>query len=104
MQQLLFPALIGFVALAIGIPSYITLSRRWPGMIAGFDSARCTDVTGLTRWVGATGVAVAVLLGLSATLAWVVPEARRMAAVLVAVTAVVGAGTTMTVCSRFTKR
>jgi hypothetical protein len=104
MRQLLFPALVSFVALAIGIPSYITWSRRWTGMIAGFDPARCTDVEGLTRWVGLTGVAVAVLLGLAAVLVWMVPEARRIASVVVAVIVVVGTGTTMTGCSRFTKR
>lgn len=104
MRQLLFPALVSFVAVAIGIPSYVTWSRRWTGMIAGFDPARCTDVAGLTRWVGLTGVVVAVLLGLAAVLAWLVPEVRRIASVVVAAIVVVGMGTTMTGCSRFTTR
>ena len=104
MRQLLFPALVSFVALAIGIPSYATWSRGWTGMIAGFDPARCTDVNGLTRWVGLTGVVVAVLLGLAAVLVWMLPGADRIVSVVVAVIVVVGTGTTITGCSRFTSR
>jgi len=102
MQRLLFPAVLSLVAIVIGIPSYVTWSRRWPGMIAGFDPARCTDVDALTRWIGKTGVAMAAVLLAAAVVAWIVPEA--IPAVAVAVVCLVGAGTTMNGCSRFTKR
>ncbi len=104
MQQLLFPALLTFVALVIGIPSYFTWSRQWTGMIAGFDLARCTDPADLTRWLGATGAAMASVLLLAAALVWVAPGTLRLVGVLVAVTVVVGSIATMNGCLRFTRR
>jgi len=58
LPELLYLLIVGFVGLVIGIPSYVTWQRRWPGMIAGFDRSRCSDVDGLTRWVGGVGMII----------------------------------------------
>jgi len=93
-----------FVGLAIGVPSYFTWSRRWPGMIAGFDPGRCTDVDGLTRRVGRAGIALAGLYLLAAAVAYLVPQSIGAVSAVVAVGSVVGLGVTMSACSRFTRR
>jgi hypothetical protein len=93
-----------FVGLAIGIPSYFTRSRRWPGMIAGFDPGRCTDVDGLTRRVGTAGIALGSLYLLAAAVAYLVPKSIAAVSAVVAVSSVVGLGVTMSACSRFTRR
>ena len=93
-----------FVGLAIGIPSYVTWARRWPGMIAGFDPERCTDVDGLTRRVGAAGIALGSLYLLAAGVAYLVPASIVAVSAAIAVGSVVGLGVTMSACSRFTRR
>ena len=104
MANVLFSLVIFSIGLAIGIPSYFTWSRRWPGMIAGFDPARCTDVDGLTRRVGTTGIVLGILYLLAGTVAWIAPETMVAVAVAIAIGSVVGLGVTMGVCSRFTRR
>ena len=100
----MFPLAILFVGLAIGIPSYFTWSRRWPGMIAGFDPERCTDVDGLTRRVGIAGTALGSLYLLAAAVAYLVPKSIVAVSAAIAVGSVVGLGVTMSACSRFTRR
>ena len=104
MANVLFSLVIFSVGLAIGIPSYLTRSRRWPGLIAGFDRARCTDVNGLTRRVGTAGIALGILYLLAGAVAWLVPESRVAVGVAIAIGSVVGLGVTMSACSRFTRR
>lgn len=71
----MFSLVILFAGLAIGIPSYVTWSRRWPGVMAGFDPDRCTDVEGLTRRVGTAGIALGGWYLLSAAVAAMEPSA-----------------------------
>ncbi len=104
MAKVLFSVLILFVGLAIGIPSYFTLSRRWPGMIAGFTPDRCTDVEGLTRRVGTAGIALGALYLLAAAIAYLVPESIGAVTAAIAVGSVIGLGVTMSACSRFSRR
>ena len=104
MDKLLFPVILAFVGLAIGIPSYITWVKRWPGMIAGFDPTKCTDVRGLTSWVGATGVVLAGAFLFAAGVVWVSPQTTRVVSVIIAVAGLIGVGVTMRGCSRFTRR
>ena len=104
MANVLFPLVLSVVGLAIGIPSYFTWSRRWPGMIAGFEPGRCTDVAGLTRRVGIAGIAVGSLYLLAAVVASLVPASVVAVSVALGVGSVVGLGVTMSACSRFTRR
>jgi len=104
MAKGLFSIVILFVGLAIGVPSYFTWSRRWPGLIAGFNPDRCTDIDGLTRRVGAAGIALGGLYLLAAAVACFVPESTAAVSVAIAVGSVVGLGVTMSACSRFTRR
>ena len=104
MAKVLFSIVSLFVGLAIGIPSYFTWSRRWPGMIAGFDPDRCTDVDGLTRRVGAAGIALGGLYLLAAAVAYLVPESIAAVSAAIAVGSVVGLSVTMSACARFTRR
>jgi hypothetical protein len=104
MANVLFSLVIFAVGLAIGIPSYFTWSRRWPGMIAGFDPARCTDVSGLTRRVGTAGIALGILYLLAGAIAWLVPATVVAVGVAIAIGSVVGLGVTMSACSRFNRR
>ena len=104
MGDVLFPAISAFVGLAIGIPSYFTWSRRWPGMIAGFDPARCSDVDGLTRWVGGAGMGIGAGFLLAAAVAYAAPQYRPAVVAAIAVIGIAGPVVTMTGCSRFTRR
>jgi hypothetical protein len=104
MAHVMFPLAILFVGLAIGIPSYFTWSRRWPGMIAGFDPERCTDVCALTRRVGIAGTALGSLYLLAAAVAYLVPKSIVAVSAAIAVGSVLGLGVTMSACSRFTRR
>jgi len=104
MANVLFSLVILFVGLAIGIPSYFTWSRRWPGMIAGFDPDRCTDADGLTRRVGTAGIALGSLYLLAAAVAYLVPASIVAVSAALAVGSVVGLGVTMSACSHFTRR
>ena len=104
MPERLFSLAVGFVGLAVGIPSYITWKRRWPGMIAGFDRSRCSDVDGLTRRVGTAGVALGSLYLLAAGVAYLVPKSIVAVSAVIAVGSVLGLGVTMSACSRFTRR
>jgi hypothetical protein len=104
MFDILFPLALAALGLAIGIPSYVTKSRRWPGMIAGFDPARCSDVDGLTRAVGGTGMMMGGIFLVAAATAFVFPQSRGAVAIVIAPTAVVGLIITTTACGRFTRR
>lgn len=104
MGEILFPIILGFVGLAIGIPSYFTKSRRWPGMIAGFDPARCSDVDGLTRWVGGTGMVMGGVCLLAAAVTYAAPQFRGAVIVIFTISIVVGCMVTTSGCSRFTRR
>lgn len=104
MGDVLFPIIVAFVGLAIGIPSYITRSRRWPGLIAGFDQARCSDVDGLTRWVGGAGMILGAACLLAAAAAYVGPRFRGAVSLVLAIIIVVGSGVTISGCSRYTRR
>ena len=104
MARVWFSIVIVFVGLAIGIPSYFTWSRRWPGMIAGFTPDRCTDVDGLTRRMGTTGMALGGVYLLAAAVAYLVPESRAAVGAALAVGSVIGLGVTLRACSRFTRR
>jgi hypothetical protein len=104
MANALFSLISVAVGLAIGIPSYFTWSRRWPGMIAGFDPARCTDVNGLTRRVGIAGISLGLLYQLAGAVAWLVPATMAAVGVTIAVGSLVGLGVTMGACSRFNRR
>lgn len=104
MANVLFSLVIVLAGLGIGIPSYFTWSRRWPGMIAGFDPDKCTDVDGLTRRVGTAGVALGSLYLLAAAVASLVPESTVAVSAALAVGSLVGLGVTMSACSRFTRR
>jgi predicted anti-sigma-YlaC factor YlaD len=99
-----FSLVLLFVGIAIGIPGYFTWSRRWPGMIAGFNPDRCTDVDGLTRRVGTAGIALGGLYLLAAAVAYRVPESLVAVSAAVAIGSVVGLGVTMSACARFTRR
>ena len=104
MTNALFSIVMWSVGLAIGIPSYFTWSRRWPGMIAGFDPARCTDVDGLTRRVGLAGMAIGLLYLLAGAVSYLVPQSMVALGVAIGLGSVGGLGVTMRACSRFTRR
>jgi hypothetical protein len=103
-SESLFPIVVAVVGLVTGIPSYITWSRRWPGMIAGFDQARCSDVDGLTRWVGGTGMVLSAACLLAAAVAYVAPRFLGGVSVVFAIILLVGCGVTMSGCARYTRR
>jgi hypothetical protein len=102
--DILFPAIVAFVGLVVGIPSYITKSRRWPGMIAGFDPARCSDVDGLTRWVGGTGMLLGAACLLAAAAAFVAPRFIGTVGLVLAIVLLVGCVVTTSGCIRYTRR
>ena len=104
MRDILPPIIMAFVGLVIGIPSYFTRSRRWPGMIAGFDQARCSDVDGLTRWVGGTGMILGAACLLAAGVAYVAPRLLGGVSLFLAIVLLVGCGVTMSGCARYTRR
>ena len=95
MANVLISLVILFVGFSIGIPSYFTWSRGWPGMIAGFDPDRCTDVDGLTRQVGTAGIALGGLYLLAAAVAYLVSESIAAVSAAIAVGSAVGLGVTM---------
>jgi hypothetical protein len=104
MPELLFLLIVGFVGLVIGIPSYVTWQRRWPGMIAGFDRSRCSDVDGLTRWVGGVGMIIGGACLLAAVVMYVAPEYLVAVSVILGLVLVAGSVATNAGCQRFTKR
>ena len=104
MVNVVLALVIFSVGSAIGIPSYFTWSRRWPGMIAGFDAARCSDFDVLTRRVGAAGVALGIVYLFAGALVWLVPETLVAVSVAIAICSVTDLGVTMSACSRFTRR
>lgn len=104
MPELLYLLIMGFVGLAIGISSYVTWQRRWPGMIAGFDRSRCSDVDGLTRWVGGVGMILGGACLLAGVIVYVAPEYLVAVSVALAFVGVAGTVMTTTGCKRFTKR
>lgn len=104
MRDILFPVIVAVVGLVIGIPSYITRSRRWPGMIAGFDQARCSDVDGLTRWVGGTGMILGAACLLAAAAAYVAPRFLGGVSIVFALILLVGCGVMTSGCARFMRR
>jgi len=104
LRSVLLPLGLALVGLVIGIPSYITKKRRWPGMIAGFDPAKCTDVEGLTRWVGGTGMILGCALLAGAVAVYVAPQYLGAVAVVLALVGVIGSIVTQTGCARFTRR
>jgi len=95
--------ILATVGLAVGIPSYVTWSRRWPGMIAGFDRHRCSDVDGLTRRVGKAGMFIGGAFLLAAA-AFVIPRFRIAAFIAVVLVSVVAPIVTTSACRRFTRR
>lgn len=104
MPELLYLLIVGFVGLVISIPSYVTWQRRWPGMIAGFDQSRCSDVDGLTRWVGGVGLIIGSACLLVAVVAYAAPNYRAAVSVVLALVLVAGTVATTAGCRRFTKR
>jgi hypothetical protein len=104
LPELLYLLIVGFVGLVIGIPSYVTWQRRWPGMIAGFDQSRCSDVDGLTRWVGGVGMVIGSAFLLAAVVVCVAPQYLVAVSVMLALVLVTGTVATTTGCQRFTKR
>ena len=104
MPELIDVLIAGFVGLAIGIPSYVTWQRRWPGMIAGFDRSRCSDVDGLTRWVGGVGMIIGGACLLAGVVVYVAPHYRGAMSVILALVLVAGTVMTTAGCQRFTKR
>ena len=104
MPELIDVLIAGFVGLAIGIPSYVTWQRRWPGMIAGFDRSRCSDVDGLTRWVGGVGMIIGGACLLAGVVVYVAPHYRGAMSVILALVLVACTVMTTAGCQRFTKR
>jgi hypothetical protein len=104
MIDVIFPVVLAVVGVAIGVPSYFTRSRRWPGMIAGFDSAKCSDVDGLTRWVGGAGMILGSVFLIAAASVYLVPQYRSAVVLIVGLASVVCPIVTTTVCGRFTRR
>jgi len=104
LDGILLPLAFALVGLVIGIPSYITKKRRWPGMIAGFEPAKCTDVDGLTRWVGGAGMLLGCALLVGAVAVYVAPQYLGAVAVMLALVGVIGSIATQTGCARFTRR
>jgi len=104
LPELIDVLIAGFVGLAIGIPSYVTWQRRWPGMIAGFDRSRCSDVDGLTRWVGGVGMIIGGACLLAGVVVYVAPHYRGAMSVILALVLVAGTVMTTAGCQRFTKR
>jgi len=104
MVNVVLALVIFSVGSAIGIPSYSPWSRRWPGMTAGFDAARCSDFDVLTRRVGAAGVALGIVYLFAGALVWLVPETLVAVSVAIAICSVTDLGVTMSACSRFTRR
>jgi hypothetical protein len=96
--------IVGFVGLAIGLPGYVTWRRRWPGMIAGFDPSRCSDVDGLTRWVGGASVIIGGACLLAAVLIYAAPQYLVPVSAVLAVVLAGGVIVTTTGCARYTKR
>lgn len=104
MSDLQVPPISAFVQLALGIPSCVTWQRRWPGMIAGFDPSQCSDVVGLTRWVGGVGMIIGGACLLAAVVACAAPHYRVAVSVLLALVLVTGSMATTAGCQRITKR
>ena len=102
--KLLFPLVLGILGLVISGSGYATKSRRWPGLIAGFDAARCSDVDGLTRWVGLGGMAIGGLCFAAAIMAFAMPDHRGVTSTVLAVGLLVGTFATAAGCGRFTRR
>jgi hypothetical protein len=109
MQDLEWPVvlwvvgILATVGLAVGISSYVTWSRRWPGMIAGFDRNRCSDVDGLTRWVGIAGMMIGGAFLLAAA-AFMIPPFRIAAIIAVVLVSLAAPIVTTATCRRFTRR
>ena len=103
MQDALGPIILVLVGLAIGIPSCITRGRHWPGLIAGFDEKRCSDVRGLTRWMGTTGMVMGIAC-LAAAGGFMVPRLRTATVIALAIVLLVGTAVSVFACSRFTRR
>jgi len=73
-------------------------------MIAGFDRSRCSDVDGLTRWVGGLGMIIGGACLLAGIVVYVAPHYRGAVSVILALILVTGTIATTAGCQRFTKR
>ncbi len=96
--------LLLLIGLGIGISSYVMWSRRWPGLVAGFDSARCSDPAGLARWVGGTGMILGAACVAAAIASYAMPQYRRPVGAVLALVIVTGTIAAVTGCGRFVRR
>lgn len=67
----IFMTLIGLWLAGFGLAT-----RHRPGLIAGFDPSRCSDVRGLSRWLGNGGVILGCLCILEAISTFMMPNRR----------------------------
>jgi hypothetical protein len=104
MDRILFGGILAFVGLAIGVPSYFTRSREWPGMIAGFDPKRCSDVKGLTRWVGTWGMSFGASCLAVAVAVFALPNLMGPLGVALGVIAIITVVMSIKGCARFSTR
>lgn len=92
------------LGLVIGVPSYITMTRHWPGMIAGFDPARCSDVARLTRGVGSMGLLIGSAFIVAGLATYALPQYRIAVTVGLAAIVIGGSAAALRICNRFTRR
>lgn len=102
--DLLLPLGLGAVGIVVAGTGLVTYVRRWPGLIAGFDAERCSDIDGLTRWVGSGGLVLGGLCVLGAMAAVVLPNHRTLTSAVLAMSAVLGAIVLALGCGRFVRR
>ena len=103
-RDVLFPLVAGFVGLILAVGGYLTMYRRYTGLIAGFDASRVTDVSGLTRWVGGTGILLGAAFVVAAVTYSAAPHSHRLVAAGLAVAILVGVIVSVGGCSRYVRR
>jgi hypothetical protein len=73
-------------------------------MIARFNRDKCSDVEGLTRWVGSVGVVLGGAYLLAAAIVCLAPRFLVATSIVLAIVSVLGTGVTTNGCARFTRR
>jgi hypothetical protein len=87
-KQMLLPVFLSLIGLWLA--GFGLATRRRPGLVAGFESSRCSDVKGLSRWVGNGGVLLGGLCLLGASAALVAPDHRPAISIALSLTIIAG--------------
>jgi hypothetical protein len=98
-KQILVPVVLTLIG--VWLAGFGLATRRRPWLVAGFDPSRCSDATGLSRWVGNGQIVLGCLCVLGAALTFMTPDRRHAIGTALSLTIVAGVVVIITGVRRF---